>query len=181
MTGANAVNIRRAAAGDVPAVAAIYERIHDGEEQGRTATGWMRQVYPTAATAQAAVERGDLFVLEVDGHILAAAILNQTQVPEYADCPWRYPAPEDQVMVLHTLVVDPALQGRGYGRAFVDYYQRYALDHGCPYLRMDTNRKNRAARRMYASLGFSEAGVVACTFNGIPGVELVCLEKRLEP
>lgn len=25
-----------------------------------------------------------------------------------------------------------------------------------------------------------EAGIVPCTFNGIPGVGLVCLEKRLE-
>lgn len=174
------MNVRKATAADVAGVDAIYQRIHDGEEQGRTTIGWVRGVYPTAATAQAAVERGDLFVLEDGGRIVAAAILNQLQVPEYALCPWRYPAPEGQVMVLHALVVDPAAQGRGYGRAFVDYYERYALDHGCPYLRMDTNVKNQAARRMYAKLGFAEPGVVGCTFNGISGVELVCLEKRLE-
>lgn len=173
--------IRKAVHTDIPAVAAIYGRVHDGEEQGRTTIGWVREIYPTAATAQAAVERGDLFVMEDGGQVVAAAILNQSQVPEYALCPWRYPARDDEVMVLHTLVVDPAAQGRGYGRSFVDYYERYALDHGCRYLRMDTNLRNLAARRMYAKLGFAEPGVVACTFNGIPGVELVCLEKRLEP
>lgn len=171
--------IRKAVASDIPAVAAIYERIHDAEEQGRTAIGWRRNVYPTAGTAQAALDRGDLFVLEADGRVVAAAILNQTQVPEYADCLWAHPADPSQVMVLHTLVVDPLTQGKGYGRAFVAFYEDYARAHGCPFLRMDTNAKNLAARRMYAKLGFSEPGVVSCTFNGIPGVALVCLEKYL--
>ncbi len=174
------MRIRKAQADDVAGVDAIYQRLHDGEEQGRTTTGWVRGVYPTAATAQAALERDELFVLEDGGQILAAAILNQTQVPEYALCPWKHPAPENEVMVLHTLVVDPAAQGKGYGRAFVDYYERYARERGCRYLRMDTNLRNQAARRMYAKLGFDEPGVVNCTFNGIAGVELVCLEKRLD-
>ncbi len=45
---------------------------------------------------------------------------------------------------------------------------------------MDTNVINKAARRFYAKLGFYESGVIGCVFNGIPGVKLVCLEKKLE-
>ena len=44
---------------------------------------------------------------------------------------------------------------------------------------MDTNEKNVRARALYAKLGYQEPGVVSCTFNGIPGVRLVCLEKKL--
>lgn len=58
-------------------------------------------------------------------------------------------------------------------------YEQYALDHGCPCLRMDTNARNTAARKLYARLGYWEAGIVPCNFNGIPGVQLVCLEKVL--
>lgn len=173
------MDIRKSTAADIDAVDAIYQRIHDGEEQGRTTIGWARAVYPTAATARAALERGELFVLEDGGQITAAAILNQTQVPAYAGADWTYPAEPSQVMVLHTLVVDPLAQGRGYGKAFVAYYERYAREHGCRFLRMDTNAKNTAARRMYAKLGFSEAGVIPCVFNGLEDVHLVCLEKRL--
>ena len=50
---------------------------------------------------------------------------------------------------------------------------------GCLALRMDTNMRNVAAREMYAKMGFEEAGEVACSFNGIPGVTLMCLEKYL--
>ena len=50
---------------------------------------------------------------------------------------------------------------------------------GCRALRMDTNARNLRARALYARLGYSEAGIVPTTFNGIPGVQLVCLEKVL--
>ena len=173
--------IRKAVAADIDAVAAIYERVHDGEEAGRTTIGWIRGVYPTADTVRAALERDDLFVMGEDGIIVAVAIINQVQVPEYANCDWADHPPPDQVMVLHTLAVDPLAQSRGFGRAFVAFYEDYALSHGCPYLRMDTNERNAAARALYAKLGFSEPGIVDCDFNGIPGVKLVCLEKKLEP
>lgn len=172
--------IRKGRETDISQVAAIYDRILTEEEEGRASIGWVRGVYPTEDTAREALDRGELFVLEEDGRILAAAKINQEQVPEYVQAPWRYAeVPEEEVMVLHTLVVDPAQAGKGAGSAFVAFYEDYAREHGCKYLRMDTNVKNRAARRLYAHLGYWEAGVVPCVFNGIEGVELVCLEKKL--
>ena len=58
-------------------------------------------------------------------------------------------------------------------------YEDYARAHGCHYLRMDTNERNRTARALYAKLGYREPGIVDCAFNGIPEVRLVCLEKTL--
>ena len=59
-------------------------------------------------------------------------------------------------MVLHTLVVDPLRAGKGCGTRFVRFYEDYALERGCPYLRMDTNARNAAARRLYAHLGYRD-------------------------
>lgn len=171
--------IRKATMQDIPAVAAIYEAIHTEEEAGETTTGWIRGVYPTRKTAEAALEQGDLYVLEEEGEVLAAARLNREQVDVYADVPWLYEAGEDEVFVLHTLVVSPRASGRGCGSRFVAYYEELARELNCPVLRMDTNERNVIARRMYEKLGYREAGVVPCVFNGIPGVGLVCLEKRL--
>ena len=173
--------IRRGVPADIPGVAAIYGRILTEEEAGRASVGWIRGVYPTESDALEALEAGELFVLTEDGVLAAAARINQTQVPVYSQAPWAWPeAPAEQVMVLHPLVVDPLRKGRGHGAAFVDFYERYAWERGCPYLRMDTNEKNAAARALYARLGYREAGIVPCEFNSIPGVRLVCLEKRLE-
>ena len=171
--------IRRAAPRDLPAITALYERIHDAEAAGRITTGWQRGVYPTEATARSALEAGDLFALEDHGAIVAAARINREQVDVYARVHWRYPARDGEVMVLHTLTVDPPMSGRGYGRQFLEFYESYALEHGCPVLRIDTNAKNAAARAMYAKHGYIESGVVPTVFNGIPDVMLVCMEKRL--
>ena len=171
--------IRLATAADIPAVSAIYDKIHAKEARGDGTTGWLPGVYPTERTAREALGRQELFVLERDGAVLAAAKINQEQVAEYDLCPWSAKAPAEEVMVLHTLVVDPEAAGGGLGRAFVAFYENYALEHGCRYLRMDTNEKNLPARQLYKKLGYREAGIVPCDFNGIPGVQLVCLEKTM--
>lgn len=134
--------IRPAAAHDLARIEEIYDAIHTAEEAGNVSIGWVRGVYPTRATAQAALDAGELFVLESDGTVYAA--------------------------------------GHGYGTQFVRFYARRARALGCTVLRIDTNAKNTRARRLYARLGFREAAIVPCTFNSIAGVELVCLEKRLD-
>ena len=171
--------IRKATSGDAARITALYEAVHDGEEAGDITTGWKRGVYPTEATVHAALARGDLFVETDGGETVAVGVINRIPVPEYDDCPWQFAAAPEEIMVLHTLAVDPAVRGRGYARAFVRFYEEYAAAHGCRCLRMDTQVINTAARRLYASLGYCEAGVVGCVFNGIPDEKLVCLEKQL--
>lgn len=84
--------IRPAEARDLDAVAGIYNRIHDAEEQGRQTIGWLRDVYPVRQTAQAALDREELYVLETEGAVLGAAILNRTQVITYAQGHWAHDA-----------------------------------------------------------------------------------------
>ena len=173
--------IRKAVKSDINQIEKIYNKIHTREESGEVTIGWERGVYPTRATAVEALSCGDLFVLEDSaGQVAAAARINQVQVPEYADADWKdKEAADEQVMVLHTLVLDPNASGKRYGTAFVEYYEKYALGHNCPYLRMDTNERNIGARKLYKKLGYAEADIVSCVFNGIEGVQLVCLEKYI--
>lgn len=173
------ITIRPATADDIARIEEIYNAIHTAEEAGNVSIGWARGVYPTRATAQAGLEAGDLFVLEDDGTVYAAGRINREQVPVYAQVPWAHDVPPEQVLVLHTLVVDPTAGGHGYGTQFMHFYEQYARTHGCPELRIDTNAKNANARRLHTSLGFREVATAPCTFNGIDGVALVCLEKWL--
>jgi len=61
----------------------------------------------------------------------------------------------------------------------VRFYEQTAAERGCRVLRMDTQEKNMAARKLYHRLGYREAGVVDCTFHGLGTVHLVCLEKSV--
>ena len=126
------VTFRKAAASDIDAVTAIYDAIIAEEEAGRAATGWKRGIYPVRATAEAALTRGDLFVAEADGRVAAAAVLNQIQVDVYAGAPWKFEAPDEEIFVMHTLVVDPTAGGHGLGRAFETFLRAGGRPAGLP-------------------------------------------------
>lgn len=174
-----APTFRKATTADLDAVSAIYDHIHSEEEAGRTTIGWVRGIYPTRATAEAALARDDLYVCEADGAVAGTAILNHLQGDEYTGAPWTLDAADDQVLVMHTLVIDPTAKGRGLGTAFAAFYERSARAQGCSVLRIDTNARNTAARSLYAKLGYREVSIVPCQFNGIDGVALVLLEKAV--
>lgn len=172
--------IRKGEPHDIAAIAVIYDRILDREERGGASTGWIRGVYPTVDTARAALEAGELFVMEREGRVVVAGRINHEQCPQYAAVPWTEPeTPDEQVLVLHTLVSDPLVAGHGCGTEFVAFYEQYAREHGCTWLRIDTNARNVSARRLYARLGYREVDIVPGKFNGIPDVQLVCMEKRV--
>jgi len=170
---------RKALLSDLDAIASIYDTIHTQEEAGLSTIGWVRSIYPTRNTAKASIDAGDMFVLVENGQVVAAAKINQVQGEEYAKAAWSHDVPICKVMVLHTLVVSPTDAGKGYGTRFVSFYEDYAVQNNCPYLRLDTNARNTAARALYKKLGYREVSIVPCVFNGIEGVELVCLEKSL--
>nr|WP_315019769.1 GNAT family N-acetyltransferase [uncultured Aminipila sp.] len=171
--------IRKATQNDIEGIVKIYDAIIKKEEEHSLCVGWKRGVYPTEDTAEKALNKNELYVLEDNNHIVAAAIINQTQVLEYKNCNWTYQVQDDEIMVLHTLVVDPEKSNKGYGKKFVEFYEEFSAQSGIEYLRMDTNAKNLGARKFYKKIGYQEVGVVSCEFNGIEGVQLICLEKRL--
>ena len=170
--------IRKATAADIDAVAKIYEEIHSEEALGKVTTGWLKGIYPVKSTAQNALEKDWLFVAEENGEILSAAIINKYQGPIYEEATWEFEASEEEVMVLHTLVVSPSSKQQGIGTKMVAFYEQYAAENGCHELRMDTNARNTIARKLYKKLGYKEVSIVPCVFNGIPEVNLVCLEKH---
>ena len=174
------LTIRKAEFGDEHQISEIYEKIHTEEEQGRASIGWQRGVYPTIKTAELGIEKGEMFVAEDEnGRIVAAARLNDVQCPQYAEAVWTYFVPEDEVFVMHTLVVDPEVQGNSVGRQMLDFYENYAGSIGRRYLRIDTNERNKVARAFYTKYGYSEVDIVLGEFNGMQGISLVCLEKKI--
>ncbi len=171
--------IRKSEKEDLKAIEDLYDDIHSAEEAGLLTTGWKRGIYPTAATALKAFENGELFSELDDGNLVGAGIINQKQVDSYKGAPWSNDVPDSDVMVLHTLTITPKASRKGYGKAFVAFYEDYAREHGCHTLRMDTNARNAAARSLYAKLGYKEIAIVSTDFNGLEKIDLVLLEKLI--
>ena len=173
--------IRKAVPDDLNAVMQLYDELMDAKEAGIIPVIWRRGVYPSRETALEALAREDLYVMEKDGRIIGSAVINQLQDDVYAGAPWGHKVPDNQVCVLHTLMISPAEFGKGHAREFLAFYEQYAMEHGCPELRIDTNDRNLPAQAMYRKHGYRKIGVVpARVFNGILDVNLVLLEKYLK-
>lgn len=90
--------IRLACADDLDAVDAIYDAILTLEEARPVSfTNWQRASYPTLDHARRAMEEHTLWLAGEDGKYYGTFILNGIQLPEYAQIPWQFQAPPDQV------------------------------------------------------------------------------------
>lgn len=172
--------IRIATLADLDRIEEIYNEIHTEIEEGRAVIGWIRGVYPARDIADTSIRLREMYVLEDGGKIVACGRINRYQGPEYADAKWSFDADDDSVLVLHTLVVSPKEKGRGYGKQFVAFYEDMARRIGCTALRIDTNALNAPARALYKKLNYTEACIIPTSFNGIDGVMLVCLDKKVQ-
>lgn len=59
-------------------------------------------------------------------------------------------------MKIKNLVIDPAAQGRGYGRVLMNYAEHFTLFHNLSSLELYTNVHMYENIHLYAKLGFSE-------------------------
>lgn len=173
------MEIRIATAQDLDAVARIYDAVLDDQEQNTNFTNWQRGSYPTRNTAEAALAAGTLYVQTEGETMVGCAIFNHEQLSEYGNIPWEYPGEGDEVLVIHTLCVDPAAAGHGYASRMVAFAEELGRKLGCKVLRLDTYEGNTPARAMYTKLGYRFAGGTEFFFQGYIRETLVLFEKML--
>lgn len=104
---------RKGTKDDIPQIAQIYDHILNGrgERQNSYRLGARNLPYSSNPRKKLCTQASCLW-WKNEGVVQAAARINRVQVPEYANADWEYSdAPEDQIMVLHTLVVEPKSGG----------------------------------------------------------------------
>jgi ribosomal protein S18 acetylase RimI-like enzyme len=142
------VNIRRCQAQDVAAVAALLDE----------ATVWVGErgyeqwplPFPRDELA-AAIERGEVYVAELDGEPVATVTLLWDD-PQY----WGARPPD--AAYVHKLAVSRACAGQRIGIAIVEWADLTAARAGREYLRLDCLGDNPGIRAYYERLGFEHRG-----------------------
>jgi ribosomal protein S18 acetylase RimI-like enzyme len=99
---------------------------------------------PAAMTAEydKLVETRNVYVLRADGNVVGSVLLSKE---------------EDSIKVSN-LVVDPTVQGRGYGRVLMDYAESMARAEGLAAVTLFTNQKMHENIALYRKIGFTETG-----------------------
>ncbi len=171
--------IEKAKESDLIKVAETYDIHIKHEMETESYTNWVLGLYPTIETAKKAYERGDLYVLRCDDRVVGSMIVNGVQLDDYRKIEWEYKAPDDQVIVVHTLCIIPEYAGKGLGSKMIEYAASLGLSTGCTVMRLDTYAGNYPAQKFYNKLGFRISGVLPVLFQGVIPEDLMFLEKKL--
>lgn len=158
--------IRKATPEDIIALALLYDKAIDYEDTHVKYTSWQKGIYPTADTARFGIKSGTMYVYEENGRLLASVILDNRQPPEYKKIVWQADAKHDQVLVIHTLCVDPEFSGTGIGTAIVDFAKALANASKCISIRLNTTANNLLARHLYEKNGFFVVASQEILLNG---------------
>ena len=144
---------------DLYEVGMIYSRIHEDLSQTINYPRWPRGIYPTEESAQEAMDKKELYVLKENQTIIGSVILNHDQDLGYENVDWQVAAKEDEVMVVHTLAIDPRLKGKGYAGIMIQKIKYLARQQNCLALRLDLTQGNLPARNLYQKHGFYFTGI----------------------
>ena len=96
---------------------------------------------------------GELFVVELDGAVAAAFVLQREDRRFWGERP-------DDALYLHKLAVRRSFAGRGLGVQVVEWALARTRAEARTYLRLDCMRDNPEIRAYYEALGFEERGEV---------------------
>ena len=129
------MNVRAAGPEDAGVVAEMLDE-----------AGEWPQPFPRDELAER-IERGELFVVDLDGTPAATFTVLWDDVPFWGEQP-------PDAAYLHKLAVRPPFRGRGLGAQIVDWIERRASEAGRIYVRLDCRRDKARIRRYYERLGF---------------------------
>ena len=112
------IDIRRAAQEDLDAAEQLYNDVCSALEAGTNWPGWRQGVYPTRTDARRAQAAGALYLAWDGARAIGSMVLNHDADPDYAQVPgWGPDADWPHLLLIHTLAVHPAYQGRGLAAA----------------------------------------------------------------
>ena len=159
------MEIRRAEKEEFEAVRAFYYDATDAMQETEYKPGWQKDIYPEMAFLSASVERGELFVGEEGGKVVAAMVLNRDSNDGYAKVQWPTEAAPGEVLLIHALCVHASCAGRGLGKELVRYAIDEARRQGMKAMRLDVLKGNVPAERLYPACGFHYVDTVVMFYE----------------
>jgi ribosomal protein S18 acetylase RimI-like enzyme len=118
---------------------------------------------PATEDYGARIEKGEVWILEVEGKPTGIAILEENV---------------DHLMI-YSIAVKPDAQRKGYGTALLDFADQRAIGLGLHQVRLYTNERMERNLRLYRRHGFVE--VAKRSHPSRPGQVLVDMVRQLDP
>jgi ribosomal protein S18 acetylase RimI-like enzyme len=118
---------------------------------------------PATEDYGARIEKGQVWILEVEGEPTGVAVLEENADP----------------LTIYSIAVKPDAQRQGDGTSLLDFADRRAIELGLHQVRLYTNERMERNLRLYRRHGFVKVGTRPQPSR--PGQVLVDMVRKLEP
>jgi len=112
--------------------------------------------YPSAAVFEKDIERGELYVLEIDEKIEGIIVISTRIDDEYVPIKWLTPNANN--IYIHRLAVNPKLQGKGFAQQLMTFAETHAKENGFASIRLDTFSQNKRNQKFYETRNYQRLG-----------------------
>ncbi len=173
------INYRRLTKTDLPQVIAFYKDTCDHQQFDQYSPDWTWGVYPSEQSLEESFN--DLFIgaFDDDGTLLGAGILTKGEDPDYPSEAWKIPATDDQIAILHLLVVGPAARGKGVASGLLAQLKQVAKEAGAIVIHLDVIDGNPPADALYQKNGYQLAKRVVIDYEDVGRQEANLYELKL--
>lgn len=114
------------------------------------------EIYPTVEDFEDDIKKGNLYVVEKNGKIIALYVISDESDEAYNYAEWKYP--NETSFVLHRFCVSPSFQNRGIGKKVLMKIESQIKNRGYDSIRLDVFAKNPYAQRLYRNNGYEVRG-----------------------
>lgn len=171
------IQIRKCEEADIASAGAFYDRVVQWLDAHRNYPLWRYREYPSEESVRTMTAEGSQYICLDADQVIGAFVLNDDPQGKYRNGKWEKNLPDGSYMVLHTLAVDPDLNGKGIGSKAIDFCVEKAKADGFRALRVDLVPDNLPARKLYEKNGFTYAGD-ADLERGIDGIPVFSLFEK---
>ncbi|MEJ1221376.1 GNAT family N-acetyltransferase [Sediminicola sp. 1XM1-17] len=110
--------------------------------------------YPSMGIFQNDIEKGELFVLEIDARIIGTIVISTHMDQEYIPVQWLTPSQKN--IYIHRLAVHPDHQKKGYAQELMTFAEDYGRKNNYTSIRLDTFSQNKRNQQFYEQRGYQK-------------------------
>ena len=157
----------------------LYKEVIESVNLTEVRLGWNIDIYPDATFINSAISKGEMCVIRDEGKIVAAAVLNHSVNPEYADINWEIKGPNDRLATIHALAVLPQKQGSKTSYRMLSDIEDYCRKSGDLGIHLDVIDTNTPAYKLYIRNGYKEVDRIKMFYDVVGTREFWMLERVL--
>ena len=164
---------------DLDQIRTLYWRLLDSSPKYGQILQWKKNIYPNDDDWNSYIVKGEMYLILQDVDVIGAVAVTNAQSKEYRKIHWKVKADDQDVAVVHLLMVLPKYQGDGAATAALDEIIKLAADKKKKAVRLDAIGTNVPAQKLYEKYGFVNCGTAQEYYESTGETEFVFYEYAL--